>query len=115
VKVVLPYKPRLVIYVTLAVITMLVIPAAGIWFTSVGEPIPLLLVRIGAIASFVAGSSLVLSILNIKKGDELLNDSQVKAEVLDPSTAPVQDEEPDEPEVEDDGPGVEAVVTDDAE
>ena len=107
--VVLPKKPRLIAYVVLASITMLVIPGAAVWFTSVGEPVPQLLVRIGAIASFVSGNALVLAALNINKGDKLLNDSQIKETIVPVDEGSGDDEDIDE-EVEDlDTPDTEIV------
>jgi hypothetical protein len=107
--VVLPKKPRLIAYVVLASVTMLVIPGAAVWFTSVGEPVPQLLVRIGAIASFVSGNALVLAALNINKGDKLLNDSQIKETIVPVDEGSGDDEDIDE-EVEDlDTPDTEIV------
>lgn len=108
VNVILPPKARKIVYIVLAIATVLVIPGIGIWYTSAGLAIPLLVVRIGAVASFVAGSGLTLAMLNINKDDPFVNGQN---KLVDPDDAPVDEDEPEETD-DPDEPEVEAVLTD---
>lgn len=98
---VLPALARRIIYGLFALIG-LAIGAVGVWYTSVSEPVPGWLVRVGAVDAFVVSAPLFLAVLNINRDS---------AAVLAADAIPV-DEYTDLNAVTDDEPAAEPVDID---